>query len=376
MKCGSVLFLLCALLGADDGQRLLRVDHYVRVRSVAPSMNGQTSQIYVREVVQTGSALRGAAAGPGLGVVLFVHGAGTPAEVAFDVPYSDYSWMAFLARAGYDVFAMDMTGYGRSTRPSAMGDPCGLTKDQQTQFATGFATGFANGPCAEITDRVTTIESDWHDIDGVVDHLRKLRGVAKVNLVGWSLGGPRAGGYAAQHPEKVSRIALLAPAYPRGRAAAASAPRGAPFNTQSRAEFDANWDRQLACTDQFEMAARESVWSEMLAADPVGATWGTGVRRAPNVSTEGKSWNAEVVGKMRIPALFVAAANDKQVPLESVRTLHADYGATEKVFVDLACSSHNALWEKNHLLLYRASLEWFSKGTVNGSASGALRLGY
>ena len=160
--------------------------------------------------------------------------------------------------------------------------------------------------------------------------LFRSRGVAKVNLVGWSLGGPRAGGYAAQHPEKVARIALLAPAYPRGRApaTAAGAPRGAPFNTQSRAEFDANWDRQLGCADQFEMAARESVWAEMLAADPVGATWGTGVRRAPNLSTEGKGWNAQVAAKMRIPALFVAAAND------------------------------------------------ISKGTVNDRAGGAWRLGY
>ena len=32
-------------------------------------------------------------------VVLFVHGAGTPAEVSFDVPYKDYSWMAYLAHA-------------------------------------------------------------------------------------------------------------------------------------------------------------------------------------------------------------------------------------------------------------------------------------
>ncbi len=81
------LFLLtCALLPADDGQRLLRVDHYVRVRSIAPSMNGQTSQVYVREVVQAGAALRGGAAGENR-VILFIHGAGTPAEVAFDVPY-------------------------------------------------------------------------------------------------------------------------------------------------------------------------------------------------------------------------------------------------------------------------------------------------
>ena len=63
-------------------------------------------------------------------VALFVHGAGTPAEVAFDVPYKDYSWMAYLAQAGFDVFSMDMTGYGRSTRPAAMNDPCNLSKEQ------------------------------------------------------------------------------------------------------------------------------------------------------------------------------------------------------------------------------------------------------
>ena len=34
--------------------------------------------------------------------------------MAFDVPYQDYSWMAYLAEAGFDVFAMDITGIGRS----------------------------------------------------------------------------------------------------------------------------------------------------------------------------------------------------------------------------------------------------------------------
>ncbi len=56
-------------------------------------------------------------------VVLFVHGAGTPAEVAFDTPSGDHSWMAYLANAGFDVFSMDTTGYGRSTRPVADGRP-------------------------------------------------------------------------------------------------------------------------------------------------------------------------------------------------------------------------------------------------------------
>src|SRR4030095_3257236 len=47
-----------------------------------------------------------------------------------------------------------------------------------------------------------------------------------------------------------------------------------------------------------------------------------------------------------------------------------------KVFVDLACSSHNAIWEKNHLILFQASLEWFQQGTVNGMKTGMLKLGY
>ena len=42
------------------------------------------------------------------------------------MPQPDYSWMAYLARAGFDVFAMDTTGYGRSIRPAAMNDPCNL----------------------------------------------------------------------------------------------------------------------------------------------------------------------------------------------------------------------------------------------------------
>jgi len=115
---------------ADDGEQLLSIDHFVPVRSIVPSMNGQQTQIYVRERVKAGTALRSASAG----IVLFIHGAGTPAEVAFDVPYQDYSWMAYLARAGYDVFSMDTTGYGRSTRPAPMNDPCNLAENQRSLF--------------------------------------------------------------------------------------------------------------------------------------------------------------------------------------------------------------------------------------------------
>jgi pimeloyl-ACP methyl ester carboxylesterase len=207
----ALFFLaLAPSASAEDSGRLLTIDHYVRVISMAPSIAGQISQIYVRERAKAATPLR--ASNLEDRVVLFVHGAGTPAEVAFDVPYQDYSWMGYLAQAGFDVFSMDVTGYGRSTRPPVMNDPCNLSAEQQKTFVPGFLTA----PCAATyTRNVTTIASDWNDIDAVVDYIRKLRRVERVSMVAWSLGGPRAGGYAARHPEKVQRLVLLAPAYNR-----------------------------------------------------------------------------------------------------------------------------------------------------------------
>jgi pimeloyl-ACP methyl ester carboxylesterase len=357
---------------AEDSASLLSVDHYVRSRSVVPAIEGQTVQLYVRERVLAGAALRTANFNDR--VVLFVHGAGTPAEVAFDVPYEDYSWMAYLARAGFDVFSVDMTGYGRSTRPALMNDPCNLTAQQQATFVPPLASTACT---PNYTRQLTTIASDHADIDAVVDYIRALRHVERVSMVAWSLGGPRAGGYAAWKPERVSKLVLLAPAY--NRASSATAPQtlpanGAPFNTQSRAEFTANWDRQVGCPNQYETAAFSAVWTSMMESDPVGATWGTGVRRAPNTTTWG--WGTAAVAKMQTPTLMVAGIHDKQVNPESVRNLFADLGSKEKIFIDLGCSSHNAMWERNHLLLFKASLEWLTQGAVDGKKEGSLQLGY
>lgn len=368
----AVAALLCAPAFADDAAQLLRLDHYVRVKSTVPAIAGQAAQIYVREVAQAGTVMRGGPAADR--VVLFIHGAGTPAEVAFDVPYQDYSWMAYLANAGFDVFSMDTTGYGRSTRPAAMNDPCNLSEAQQALYIPNLIPAKC---AATYPSNMTTIASDWNDINAVIDHVRALRKVDKVGLVAWSLGGPRSGGFTAQHPEKVSRVVVLAPAYNRGSSATAPAQvpaNGTVFNTQSRTEFIANWDRQVGCPGQYDRGALESVWSEMVASDTVGSTWGGGVRRAPQTTSWG--FNQAVVQKMQTPILMVAGIHDKQVNPTSVRNLYEDLGAKQKVMIDLGCSSHNAMWEKNHLLLFQASLEWLTSGTVNGKSEGIVQMGY
>lgn len=356
---------------ASDNLQLLRVDHYVPVTSMAPAMATQTAQLYVREVVLPGPALRSrSAAGK---VLLFVHGAGTPAEVAFDTPVPGYSWMAFLAAAGYDVFSVDLTGYGRSTRPAAMNSPCNMGLAAQAPFV----PSLLQAPCPpERQQAITTIESDWHDIDAVVDHLRALRGVERVSLLAWSQGGPRVGGYAARHAAKVDKLVVLAPAYSRSTPETPPKPlpaTTAPMTVQSQREFQANWDRQVGCADQYDPAVSALVWADLAASDPVGATWGEGVRRAPAVPTWG--FGPATVATLKAPFLMLVGTHDKQVLPERVRELHADAGSSQKLLVELACSSHNAMWERNRQLLFQASLDWLRDGSVNGNRSGSLLLG-
>jgi fermentation-respiration switch protein FrsA (DUF1100 family) len=98
------------------------------------------------------------------------------------------------------------------------------------------------------------------------------------------------------------------------------------------------------------------------------------VRRAPNTTVWG--FGEAAVKGMRTPTLMIAGIHDKQVLPERVRDLFADLGSEQKVLLDLGCASHNAMWERNRLILFRASLEWLTSGTVEGMKQGVVRLGY
>lgn len=358
-----ILALLATSVEARPPMTALH-EHYITVVSNDPAVAGQKVQIYVRERATARVLQHGA----GDKVVLFVHGAYTPAEVSFDASYQDYSWMKYLAQAGYDTFAVDMLGYGRSTRPAQMNDKCNLPPAQQQEFGVHCPQAYPGA--------LTNIESDWQDVAAAVDFIRHLRHVDKVNLVGWSQGGPRAGGFAALHPDEVGRLVLLAPAYNRAtRAQAPALPVPGPvFSAGTYADFIAGWNRQAPCSGQYDPATARSLWQDNLAADPVGARWMPAARRWPIASSQW-GWTMERVKAMSTPTLMVSGENDKQVDPERVREFYADLGSPQKVFVSLACSSHNAMWEKNHLALFKASLEWLQKGTVEGQSTGMMKLG-
>ena len=230
-----------------------------------------------------------------LPAVLFLPSATQPAVPLYDLPFTDgrgenYNWMTYLAEAGFDVFAMELTGYGLSPRPH-MDDPCNALPSQQTLL---------KEPCTKSARETKpfppypyklAIQSDWDEIDTVVDYIRRLRGVEKVSLIGWSRGGPRVGGYAAQsqYAGKVEKLVLYSPAV-YDRAGASQPPalpeRGTLMQLGTVANFGANWARQLAvsraspsCADPMPPESRmgerigDIIESASLESDPVGSTW-------------------------------------------------------------------------------------------------------
>ncbi len=195
--------------------------------------------------------------------------------------------MAYLANAGFDVFSMDMEGYGRSTRPTVMNDPCNLARAQQTQFVPSLIAA----PCAQSfqgardDDRVRL---ERHR------RRRRLRPRAAARRQGQSRRhGRRADRAPAATPRSIpNRCSGSCCSRRRTRARAltprrAARPDAVVFNTQSQKEFDANWDRQVGCADQYDKSVSSAVWSDMVASDSVGSTWGAGVRRAPTVPSWG-----------------------------------------------------------------------------------------
>lgn len=107
-------------------------------------------------------------------VVVLAHGSGVGGRGSFDLQVPgkpSYSLMDFLARAGFDVFAPDVRGFGRSTRPDG---------------------------------GVSTVEGAA-DLDVAVTYVLKLRHRPRVQLFAQSWGTQYAGMFVMAHPGKVEK---------------------------------------------------------------------------------------------------------------------------------------------------------------------------
>jgi pimeloyl-ACP methyl ester carboxylesterase len=335
------------------------IDHLVPHISTERANAGSPVSLFMRE-------RRGASLGP---AVLLVHGRSAAAVPSFDLPYRDYSWMGYLADAGFDVFAVDLQGYGSSSKPAVMDDPCNTSDAYQAKYLIPNPLRAACPP--RYPHSFGSFATDWNEIDTVVEFIRSLRAdpALKLNLIGWSRGGMRVIGYAALRPGNVEKAVVLAPT----RFPPAAGVEGYPMNMTDKRDFFIDWDGQIDsnnCPQQVDPSIRQALWNSTIALDKLGSSWGaSGVRRFPAFTAAG--WTPDLPGRVQAPTLVIRGALDLQAPEPATRALYDALGGP-KAYVTVSCGSHELVYETQHTKLFEASAAWLRSGTSDGHSPGSI----
>jgi len=282
--------------------------------------------------------------------VLYVHGATYPSSTSFDLKLDGLSWMDYIAARGYDVYLLDLRGYGRSTRPPEM------AQDPK-----------ANPP-------IVRGDTAVRDIGAVVDFIRARRNIARVNLIGWSWGTITLAAYTTQNPGKVERLVLYAPGWIRQTASLVQAgpgPLGA-YRMVTREQALQRWMTGVPEDKKATLipAGWFDTWADAtFATDPEGAKANPPFLRAPNgvIQDSGEFWSAGKAyydpAKITVPTLLVQAEWDRDLPPYMAQTLFPLLvNSPGKRYVMLPEGTHTIIMEKNRLMLFEAVQHFLDEG--------------
>jgi pimeloyl-ACP methyl ester carboxylesterase len=269
-------------------------------------------------------------------IVLFVHGATFPVAVAFDADLPGGSWMQNIAERGFDVYAVDVRGYGGSTRPAAM--------DQEPS---------ANPPFAVTRDAV-------HDVSAAVEFILKRRGVTRLDVIGWSWGTTTMATYAAENPAKVVKVVLFAPVWLTARGPQYQGSYRTGTRESIRTQTTAGLPKERLA-EISPVGWYDKWWPILQSTDPVGAKRTPPVIRAPNGVfkdlTEYWATNKPFYdpAAIRAPTLLVVGEWDVTTPPAGAQELFKNLtGTRDRRLLLLSEGSHQMALEKNRMHLIRA----------------------
>jgi pimeloyl-ACP methyl ester carboxylesterase len=281
-------------------------------------------------------------------ILLYVHGATYPAETAFDLPLNGLSMMDYIAQQGWDAYLVDVRGYGGSTRPPEMDKPAA-----------------ESGP---IVDTPVAVK----DVGTAVDHILKKRGVAKINLMGWSWGTATMGMYTTTHNDRVNRLVLYAPLwiFTTRPLIGGSGALGA-YRTVTKDAAKQRWlngvpenkKADLIPAGWFEQWA-DATWQT----DPVGSKQTPPVIRAPNGVLQDLRtyWTAGKAhydpADIHVPTLIIHAEWDADLPSDQAQAYFAKLtNAPYKRFVELGEGTHSIIMEKNRMQFFREIMNFLNE---------------
>lgn len=251
--------------------------------------------------------------------VLLIHGTGV-GYACWDIDIKDYSMMEFLAREDFDVFAVDQRGYGKSTKPN------GLDVSSES--------------CAD-------------DLKSVIDYMKTLTQLEKVDVVGHSFGGMVATYLAAKYPEHIGKIVLMGCPYkilhpaikPFSDEMVEVANKGTPYapNTHHLTVGEKLYSYEQEVVDAYK-ELNDRLYPEIP----------TGVYLSDQTLE-----HSQYASQIAAPTLLLVGNFDNCVELHDQVEFLKDLGASDKALLVIGQAWHLVFLEKiAHRSFYQAVLDW------------------
>jgi pimeloyl-ACP methyl ester carboxylesterase len=271
--------------------------------------------------------------------VLFVHGATYGSTYTFDYAVDGYSWMDWMALSGFNVWCIDLLGYGGSDRPREMEKP----QDH-------------NAPLVDTRHAVT-------EIDSAINLILRESELEQLSLIGYSWGTAICGAYAGQSPQKVSRLVLSGALWveqgnaPRGISAEIGAYRTVQSDSAVR-----RWAIGLSQDEIDRIVAPELVkqWCEdVVLCDPKAQETNPPQLRAPSgvlkdythCSTSGEPWYDPSL--ITAPTQIVVGEFDQETTQQQAASVFNKLtNSTEKRMTVVGNGTHTLLLERNRHALF------------------------
>ena len=283
--------------------------------------------------------------------LVMMHGATFPSASLFDVPVGEGSFMDVLARAGYDVWAVDARGYGGSTRLPEMERP------------------------PEDGAPLTPARTAARDLAAAVDFIRRERGIARLGVLGMSWGATVAGILASQPDAPVEKLVLVTPLWLSEKPLRIDA--GGPlaaYRLVSPGAFEAAWRSPAPEEARGTLIPKgwfETWEKETLATDVSSPVPGT--IRAPSGAVQDvrEHWT---VGRplydpsdIGCPVLLVGAEWDVDVRFDMAHDLFVRFTkAPYKRFLEIGQATHMVLMERNRRQAFDAVIGFLNEGFTQG----------
>jgi len=279
--------------------------------------------------------------------VVLMHGATYCSISLFDVPFEGVSFLDHFALAGYDVYAVDVRGYGGSSRPPELEKP------------------------ADEHAPVVRTETGVRDLSCAIDFVLERRGLERLNLFAMSWGGSVAGSYTTLNNRLVRKLALLAPQWlsatpskidPGGRLGA--------YRLIDLKKVKQHWlaDVPEEKREDFPPDGWFEQWAETtLATDPLNAVQAGAIRAVNGPVVDAREyWSAGrkiyEPSQIAVPVLLVHGEWDRSVPIESALDYFKQLkGARYRRWVEIGEGTHMIALEKNRFQVFDAVQQFFDE---------------